>query len=130
MTMTSLQKKWLLYFALTLIPAYWVANWRHEANFTSIQDKLAHEEALHLSTEKLIKNCVFNAEKENGQFDASHQICEQGVKIHEQTAQQIEALNHEKISNDSHRYENFTICVGILNLLGFLAFKSRRFLQE
>jgi hypothetical protein len=129
MTVTSLHKKWLLYFVFTLIPAYGVTSWRHEANLTTIQDKLQREEALHLSTEKLIKNCALNAEKQNSQFDASHQICEQGIKNHEQTAQQIEALNDEKMRNDASRYQNFSICVVILNLLGFLAFKSRRFLK-
>jgi hypothetical protein len=129
MTVTSLQQKWLLYFVFTLIPAYGVANWRHEANLTTIQDKLQREEALHLSTEKLIKNCALNAEKENSQFDASHQICEQGIKNHEQIAQQIEALNYEKMSNDSGRYQNFSICVVMLNLLGFLAFRFRRFFK-
>ena len=129
MTVTSLQKKWLLYFCFTLIPAYGVANWRHEANLSTIQEKLQREQALYLSTEKLVKNCALNAEKDNSQFDASHQICEQGIKKHQQTAQQIEALNYEKMSNDSGRYQNFSICVVILNLLGFFAFQFKRFVK-
>lgn len=130
MKLTGVQQKWLLYFILTLIPSYWVADWRHEANFSTIQEKLQREEALHLSTEKLIKNCAHNAEKDSGQFDASHQICEQGTKIHAQTAQQMESLAHEKTSNDKQRYQNFTIYVVILNLLGFLFFRFRHFFQE
>jgi hypothetical protein len=130
MTVTGMHKKWLIYFACTLIPAYWVANWRHETNLSAIQEKLQREEAFHLSTEKLIKNCASNANKENHPFDANYQICAQGVKIRERTAQQIEALNHEKMTNDSHWYQNFILCVSILNLLGFLAFKSRRLLEE
>ena len=130
MTVTGMHKKWLVYFACTLIPAYWVANWRHETNLSAIQEKLQREEAFLLSTEKLIKNCVSNAEKQSQPFDASYQICAQGVKIHARTAEQIASLNHKKMTNDSHWYQNFSICVGILNLLGFLVFKSRRILQE
>mgnify|MGYP006963612596 CR=1 FL=1 len=130
MTLTRLQQKWLLYFALTLVVAYGVSNWLHQTNLATIQDKLQREGDLHLSTEKLIKNCAVNAEKEDGQFDASHQICEQGMKTHAQTAQKIEALNQDKTNNDRHRYQNFAIYVGLLNLIGFLVFKSKRFFQE
>jgi len=130
MTLTSVQKKWLLFFVCTLVPAYWFANWRHDATLTSLEDKLKREEALHLSTEKLIKNCALNVEKDQDPFDANRQICEQGNKTHQRTAQQIEALNQEKVTNDSRWYQNFGIFAGLLNIVGFLAFRSTRILQE
>lgn len=130
MNLTGTQKKWLIFFVCTLFPAYWLADWRHAVNLSSIQESYAREHNLHISTDKLIKNCEQHAQKEDASFHASHQICEQGLKIHSQTARQMDALDQDKLTNDRQRYQNFVIGVGILNLIGFIAFKFRRFLQE
>ncbi len=130
MTLTGTQKKYLVFFFCTLAPAYWLADWRHTVSLTAIHESYTREQSLHISTDKLIKNCEQHTQREGASFDASHQICKQGLNIHAQTAQQMDALEQEKLTNDGRRYRNFVLYVGIFNLIGFIAFKFRHFVKE
>ena len=130
MTLTGIQKKGLVFFVCTLVPAYWLANWRHEVNVTALTAQLQREEALHRSTEKLVTHCQLNAQKEDAQFDASHQICAQGIQSHAQTARQMDAVRLEIMASEPRRFQNFALYLTVVNVLGFIAFKFKRYFQD
>lgn len=96
MKLTRNHKIGLIFFVCSLLPAYWIANWRYEANLANLTETLNKEQALHLSTDKLLSNCEKNAEGKAHPYDATHQICNQGSDIHARTDHAMDLLAQEK----------------------------------
>ena len=126
MNLTRLQKIGLAFFAVTLVPAYLIADWRHSVNLTQLDTAYARELDLHQSTDKLLSNC----ERNDTPYDANQQICDQGQRLHAQTSQAMARLSQEKKHNDSQWHRNFWLSVLILNLLGLAVYKGRRELMK
>ena len=112
----------------SLLPAYLVANWRYNAKLSSLTDMFEKEQALHLSTDKLLINCEKNASSEA--YDAAHQICAQGSNIHEQTEHAIALLTQEKALNETKWYRNFGLTVLFVNLLAFFCYRLNTYLKR
>lgn len=130
MKLSRIQKISLAFFLCTLLPAYLIANWRHEANLNVITDKFEREQKLHISTDKLLSNCERNEDKENDHYSANHQICEQGLQEHTSTSHVMDILTQEKTSNETRWYRNFFLSILILNLLGLSIYKGNAFLNR
>ena len=129
MSLSHTQKIGLAFFICTLAPAYLIANWRHAENLSALTDKFEREQQLHLSTDKLLSNCVRNEAKENDHYSATHQICEQGLSEHELTTHAMDVLTQEKAANDTRWYRNFFLSVLIFNLMGWTLYKANTFLR-
>ena len=124
MNLTRLQKISIAFFICSLLPAYLIANWRHAENLTAITERYERERNLHLSTDKLLKNCALNEKKENEHYSANHQICTQGEQEHQLSGRLMELLAEEKANNDRRWYRNFALSVSLLNLLGLAIRKA------
>ncbi len=130
MKITSTHKKRGIVLISTLLVAYLFANWRLDANLSRIQASFQKEEALHLSTDKLVINCEKNAAANENAFDANHRICDQGHQVHEQTEQQMQRLDLEKQKHQANWYRNFVLAFIVLNLLGLIFYKAKNFLKR
>lgn len=130
MKLSRIQKFALVFFISTFLPAYLIANWRHEANLSLITEKFEREQTLHLSTDKLVSNCERNEEKNNDHYSANHQICNQGLQEHAATSHAMDRLNQEKARNDMGWYRNLFLSVAIFNLFGLLAYQANQFLKR
>ena len=130
MSISRMQKIGLAFFLCTLLPAYLIANWRHETNLNAITDRFEREQKLHLSTDKLVSNCERNEEKESDHYSANHQICTQGLEEHASTSQAMDVLTQEKMQNETHWYRNFFVSVAVLNLLGLLFYQGTAVLKR
>ena len=130
MSISRMQKIGLAFFLCTLLPAYLIANWRHETNHNAITDRFEREQKLHLSTDKLVSNCERNEEKESDHYSANHQICTQGLEKHASTSQAMDVLTQEKMQNETHWYRNFFVSVAVLNLLGLLFYQGTAVLKR
>jgi hypothetical protein len=130
MKLSRIQKISIAFFIFSLLPAYLIANWRHETNVAVISERFEEEKNLHLSTDKLISNCERNEQKENTPYGANHQICNQGAQEHLQTEHAMHRLEEEKSFNDARSYRNFILSTVLLNLLAFLIYKSQQFLTR
>ena len=127
MTLTRIQKLGIAVFIVSLAPAYWIADWRYESKLTSLTDMFDKEQALHLSTDKLLVNCVKIAATKANPYDATHQICEQGSHIHEHTEQAMTLLTREKASNEAKWYRNFALTALLFNLSVFFLYRASVF---
>lgn len=130
MKLTALQKICLVFFACTLVPAYLAANWRYEANFTALSEKLEREQELLQSTQKLLRNCEQNESKSNDHYDANHQVCTNGEQVSERTTLNIETLTQDREYLHTRWWRNFLLTVLCLNMLGVLVYKSRQLLLD
>ena len=125
MKLTRLQKIFLIFFACTLVPAYLVANWRYEANFSVLTEKIAREDGLRQSTQKLLSNCEQNESKSNAHYDANHQVCTNGEQVHERTTLNINTLTQDREHLHTRWWRNFLLTILCLNSIGILVYKSR-----
>ena len=130
MSFSRKQKIGIVFFLCTLLPAYLIANWRHDANLSAISNKFEREQQLHVSIDKLVNSCERNEEKENDHYSPNHQICEQGLKEQTSTAHAMEVLTQEKQNNDTQWYRNFFLSVSVLNLLGLLIYQGNTVLKR
>ena len=130
MTLTRNQKIALAFFIFSLIPAYFIAQWRYESSVQSITEELEREHALHLSTDKLLSNCADNEAKENTHYGAHHQICNLGLQEHALSEHAMSVLEQEKGSSDAQRYRDFALLVLLFNLLGWTAYKANKLLGQ
>lgn len=123
MTFNRIHKIGVALFFCSLVPAFVIANWRHESHLQRIDAQIAKEHGLHQSTDKLIANCKKNADTGVTSYDANHRICEQGIQTHERTSQALEALALEKQHNDRDWYRNFFLSLIFFNFLGFVIYR-------
>ena len=130
MTLTRIQKIAIAIFVVSLLPATLIANWRHNSKLDSLTELFAKEQALHLSTDKLLINCDKIAATQANPYDATHQICGQGSNIHERTEQAMALLTQEKASNDHKWYRNFALTVVFVNLLAFFFYRGSLYLKR
>ena len=130
MKLTRIQKIGLVFFVCTLLPAYWIANWRYEANLANLTETLNKEQALHLSTDKLLRNCEKNAEGKAHPYDATHQICNQGSDIHARTDHAMDLLTQEKANNETKWYRNFAFSILFFNLLAAALYRLNTYLNR
>ncbi len=130
MTLSRTQKLGIALFILSLAPAYWIADWRYESKLASLTEMFEKEQALHLSTDKLLGNCEKIAAAKANPYDATHQICDQGTNIHEHTQQAMALLTQEKASNETKWYRNFALTTLIFNLLAFFLYRASVFLKR
>jgi hypothetical protein len=130
MTLTRIQKLGIAVFIISLAPAYWIANWRYESKLASLTDMFEKEHALHLSTDKLLINCDKIAATKANPYDATHQICEQGTNIHEQTELAMALLKQQKARNEAKWYRNFALIVLFVNLLAFFLYRASVYLKR
>jgi len=130
MTLNRIQKIGIAFFISSLLPAYLLADWRYQANQTTITDRYEREQALHLSTDKLLDNCEKDQTNENTPYGVHHQICNQGTQEHAQTERAMGLLDQEKARNEVRMYQNFILFVLLFNLLGFVTYKASQFLAR
>jgi hypothetical protein len=130
MTLTRIQKIGIAIFVMSLLPATLIANWRYESKLASLTDMFEKEQALHLSTDKLLINCEKIAATKANPYDATHQVCAQGLQIHEHTQQAIALLTHEKSINETKWYRNFALTALFVNLLVFFLYRASVFLKR
>ena len=130
MKLTRVQKISIAVFSLSLAPAYWIANWRYDSKLATINEMHAKQQALHLSTDKLLVNCEKIAAAKANPYDATHQICGQGSHIHEYTQQAMAHLTQEKASNETEGYRNFVLTGFLFNYLAFILYRLSGFLKR
>jgi hypothetical protein len=130
MTFTHIQKISLMVFIVSLLPAFWIANWRYDSKLANLNDELAKQQALHLSTDKLLANCEKIAVARANPYDATHQICDQGLHTHERTEQTKALLIEEKVSNETMWFVNFALTAVLFNFLAFIFYRMSGFLKR
>jgi hypothetical protein len=130
MTLTRIQKIGIVVFIVSLAPAYWIADWRHDSKLASLRETLDKEQSLHMSTDKLLVNCEKIATTSAGAYDATHQVCAQGSQIHEHTEQAMALLTQEKANNETKWYRNFALTVLLFNLLAFFLYRASVFFKR
>jgi len=130
MQLTKKQKIALLVVVCNLAPAYLIANWRHDANLAPIQERLERAQDLNQSTSKLLLNCEKNSKKEDSNYDANHQICAQGVKVHEQTQHEMTLLTEQKETNDQKWYLNLLLSWLLLLVFEYLLYRGNQYLNR
>ena len=130
MTLARIHKIGIAVFLASLLPATLIANWRYESKLASITDMFEKEQALHLSTDKLLINCEKIAATKANPYDATHQVCAQGSQIHEHTERAMAVMAQEKDINDTKWYRNFTLTVALVNLLAFFLYRTSGYLKR
>lgn len=130
MTLTHKQKLSLMVFVLTCLPAYFIANWRYDANIDTLEHALEREKDLHESTDKLMGNCERNEQKEATPYGAGRVICEQGAQAHERTERVMADLEARKNHARIQWYQTFAIAVLVMNALVVVGFAWRRWAQK
>lgn len=130
MKLTRIQKITLAFFVSSLLPAYLIANWRYEAKLANLEEVLHKEQSLHQSTDRLLSNCEKNAEHQANAYDATHQICNQGLDIHDHTDHAMTLLKEEKTANEMKWYRNFGLSVALFNLLAFVLYRANLYLTR
>jgi hypothetical protein len=130
MRLTRIQKIAIAIFVVSLPPATLIANWRYNSKLTSFTEKFENEQALHLSTDKLLINCEKIAANKANPYDATYQVCNQGSHIHEQTEQAMALLTQVNASNQANWYRNFALTVLVFNLLAFFLYRASVFLDR
>jgi hypothetical protein len=131
MKLTRIQKIGVAIFISSLLAATLIANWRFDSKLASLTDMFEKEQALHLSTDKLLTNCEkIAATNKAAPYDVTHQICEQGSHIHEHTQHAMTVLAREKESNEIKWYRNFALSVLFINLVAFGLFQTRVYLNR
>jgi hypothetical protein len=130
MKLTRIQKYSIAVFIVSLAPAFWIANWRYDSKLASLNDMFDKEQALHLSTDKLLGNCEKNAAAKANPYDATYQICNQGSHIHEHTEQAMTLLANERAGNETEWYRNFALTALLFNFLAFILYSVSGFLKR
>ena len=130
MKLTRLQAICLACLIVSLLTAYWFANWRYESQLTNLNDRLEKEQALHASVDKLMSNCEMIAARQAMTYDPSHQICNQGSDIHTRTQQAMDTVAHDKASNDLKWYRDFAFIALGVNLFAFALYKANAYLKR
>lgn len=130
MKLTRLRIICLACLVISLLPAYWFANWRYEAQLGSLNDRLEKEQALHSSADKLMSNCETIAARQPMTYDPTHQICNQGSDIHTRTEQAMTTLAQDKASNDLKWYRDFAFVILGMNLLAFALYQANAYLKR
>lgn len=130
MKLTRFQTICLACFVASLLPAYWFANWRHETQLGSLNDRLQKEQALHASVDKLMSNCETIAARQAMTYDPSHQICNQGNDIHTRTQQAMDTVEQAKARNDRKWYRDFAFIILGVNLCAFALYKANGYLKR
>jgi len=130
MKFTRIQKITIAVFIVSLLPAYWIANWRFDSKLTTLHEMFEKQQALHLSAEKLLVNCEKIAAAKANPYDATHQICAQGSHIHEHSERAMALLTQEKASNETEWYRNFALTALLFNLLAFVLYRMSVFLKR
>jgi hypothetical protein len=130
MTLTRIQKIGIAVFIVSLVPAYWIADWRYESKLANLTEMLEKEQSLHMSTDKLLVNCDKIAATKANPYDATHQICDQGSHIHEHTEQAMTLLTREKASNEAKWYRNFALTALLFNVLAFFLYRASVFFKR
>jgi hypothetical protein len=130
MTLARIHKIGIAVFLASLLPATLIANWRYESKLASLTDMFEKEQALHLSTDKLLINCEKIAATKANPYDATHQVCAQGSQIHEHTERAMAVLAQEKDINDTKWYRNFALTVALVNLLAFFLYRTSGYLKR
>ena len=130
MKLTRVQKIRIAVFIVSLLPAYWIANWRFNSKLTTIHEMFEKQQALHQSSDKLLVNCEKIAATNVNPYDATHQICAQGSRIHEHTKLAMGLLTQEKASNETNWYRDFALTSLMINLLAFVLYRMRVFLKR
>ena len=130
MTLTLHRKIAIAFFVFSLIPAYFIAQWRYQFNVSAITEELEREHALHVSVDKLLSNCENYEARENTAYGANHQICRQGLQAHTLSEHALSILEQEKERSDSQRYRNFALLVVVINLLAWATYKFGQLLTR
>lgn len=130
MTLTFQQKRGLVIVLLTCLPAYFIANLRHDANVDTLEHAFEREKDLHQSTDKLLENCARNEEKEATSYGAERVICDQGAQAHERTERAMAELASRKDHARTQWYQTFVMAVVVMNALIAMAFAWRRWAQK
>ncbi len=130
MKFTRIQKITIAVFIVSLLPAYWIANWRFDSKLTTLHEMFEKQQALHLSADKLLANCEKIAAAKANPYDATHQICTQGSHIHEHSERAMALLTQEKASNETEWYRNFALTALLFNLLAFVLYRMSVFLKR
>ena len=130
MTLTRIHKFGIAIFVVSLLPATLIANWRYDSKLASLTDMFEKEQALHLSTDKLLINCEKIATTNASAYGSTHQICAQGSQIHEHTERAMAVLVQEKDINDTKWYRNFALTVAFVNLLAFFLYRTSGYLKR
>ncbi len=130
MKLTRIQQIGIAFFMCSLSPAYLIAHWRYEAKLTSLDQMFQKEQALHLSTDKLLSNCEKIAAHKEDQYDAMHQICSQGSDMHKHTEHAMTLLNEEKATNEMKWYRNFALALVFFNLFAFALYRANIYLRR
>jgi hypothetical protein len=130
MTLTLHKKIAIAFFVFSLIPAYFIAQWRYQFNVSAITEELEREHALHVSVDKLLSNCESYEAREGTAYGTNHQICKQGLQAHALSEHALTLLAQEKERSDSQRYRNFTLLVVVINLLAWATYKFGQFLNR
>lgn len=130
MKFTRMQKIRIAVFIVSLLPAYWIANWRFDSKLTTLHEMFEKQQALHLSANKLLANCEKIAAAKANPYDATHQICAQGSHIHEHSERAMALLTQEKASNETEWYRNFALTALLFNVLAFVLYRMSIFLKR
>ena len=130
MKLARIQKIGIAFLMCSLLPAYLIANWRYEAKLSNLDQMLQKEQALHLSTDKLLSNCEKIATTKEDLYNAIHQICIQGSDLHRHTEHAMTVLNEEKAANEMKWYRNFGISAVFFNLFAFGLYRASIYLKR
>jgi len=130
MTLTAHRQIAIAFFIFSLIPAYFIAQWRYEFSVGAVTEELEREHALHVSVDKLLSNCESYEAREGTAYGANHQICKQGLQAHALSEHALILLAQEKERSDSQRYRNFFLLVVVINLLAWATYKFGQFLNR
>lgn len=88
------------------------------------------EQALHLSTDKLLSNCEELEARNAASYNPAHKICNQGTEVHARTDQTMQLLQEAKNATATQWYRNFFLAAIFLNLVGFLLYQANAHLQR
>lgn len=130
MTLTFKQKRALVIFLITCLPAFFIANLRYDADMATLEDAFEREEKLHQSTDRLLENCARNEEKEATSYGAGRVICDQGAQAHARTERAMAELEAHRHNARGQWYQTFVIAVLVMNALVALGFVWRRWAQQ
>ncbi len=130
MNLSSRQKKWIIFFVCSLLPAYWFSNWRYETKFASITSTIEREQSLHTSTDKLLSNCKKISAGNAAAYEATDRICKLGQETHEHTFSTIENLKAEIGNLKIFFMVNFLALAAGLNLIGVLLYQANNYLKS
>ena len=130
MSLNHSQKFAALFLACTLAMSYIWANVRHAHREALIAEQLEREESLHESTNKLVAECVKEAQHDHDRFGIERKVCEEGKEEHDRSQQRMDQLEAERAQNDRRWYINFVVSMLLLNSLAYAGLRFYRALEE